>query len=173
MKLFNQKHNQGFSIVEIMVVVGILSFVLVALLAGMTMSIKNSTLTNNRNLATQLANEAMEAFHREMILSGWNGFDEMIDNDLTGNYPVIYCMNQTQIPLHGNFASAYTDVDPSSCKYILDVPDSTAYYKRLAKITRKVNMNLDNEPYYEVEIQVSWKSSNNKTHEVKIKHSYY
>ena len=60
MKCFKANHNRGQSLVEVVVAVGAMSLLLVALLALVVMSIKNSRLAKDRAKAVALAQGGVE-----------------------------------------------------------------------------------------------------------------
>lgn len=63
----------GQSLVEVLVAVGIVSLVLVAIVAGVTLAIKNASFSRNQTSATRYAQEAME-WLRNQRDQDWNAF---------------------------------------------------------------------------------------------------
>lgn len=82
--------NQGQSIIEVLIVILVVGTVLTALAAGLTMSIKNTTQSKQRSLATSFAQESLEVFHRERSVSGWSSFHGALNSGT-------YCFNQLPV----------------------------------------------------------------------------
>ena len=76
--------NRGQSLVEVLVAVGIISLVLVAIVAGVTLAIKNASFSKNQTSATRYAQEAME-WLRNQRDQDWNAF--------VGRNGRAYCLN--------------------------------------------------------------------------------
>lgn len=55
-----KRHSQGQSLIEVVIAVGAMSLLLVALLATISLSIRNSRLAKDRTQAVSLANEGVE-----------------------------------------------------------------------------------------------------------------
>ena len=55
------KNEEGQSIIEVVIAIGIVALVLVALVSAVTISVRNSTFSKNKSVATKYVNEGIEA----------------------------------------------------------------------------------------------------------------
>lgn len=64
----------GQTIIEIIIATGIVVLVMTAIMAGLTLSLKNTAQAKYKALASKLAQEGIEAFRRERDLLGFESF---------------------------------------------------------------------------------------------------
>lgn len=76
----------GQSIIEVLIATLIVGTVLTAIASGLTLSLKNTSETKYRELATNLSQEGLEVFRRERNNIGWTGFTEILDSNT-------FCLN--------------------------------------------------------------------------------
>lgn len=68
------KKSSGQTLVEMVVAVGMVSLVLVAIVSGIAISIRNSRFSKNKALATRYAQEGIEKFRFYRDEYGWEPF---------------------------------------------------------------------------------------------------
>ncbi len=83
--------NTGQTLIETVVIVGLVVFVLVAVVAGLVIAIKNSGFSNNQAVATKYAQETIEQFQSQRQQLGWESFYEILSVD--GN-EITYCLSE-------------------------------------------------------------------------------
>lgn len=82
----NPNQRIGQSIIEVLIATLIVGTVLTAIASGLTLSLKNTSETKYRELATNLSQEGLEVFRRERNNIGWTGFTEILDSNT-------FCLN--------------------------------------------------------------------------------
>lgn len=130
----------GQTIIEVIIATGIVALVMTALVAGMTLSIKNNAIARYKTLGTQLAQEGIELFRRERNLLGWEQFASTLDTQGDGQY----CLNS--IPDSASFSS----LTPGDCGTD-QIAKTAVSFQRTADID--VSPSLDE---ITVTIRVSW-----------------
>lgn len=83
-------HDHGQSLVEVSVAATALIFVLVSVVSGLILSVRNTTFSKTQALATQQAQEGIEVFRRFRNELGWESFYQIISADGSNH---TYCMN--------------------------------------------------------------------------------
>ena len=73
-----KKMSSGQTIIEIIIATGIVAIVLVAVMMGLTFSLKNTAQSKYQSLASKLAQEGMEAFRRERDALGFVSFRDQL-----------------------------------------------------------------------------------------------
>ncbi len=97
----NNNFKKAQSMIEMLVAIGIAVLVIVALVQVAVTSVKNSQFAKNQNLATRLAQEAIEEVRGQRDKSGW---------------PTFYnTYNATTKCLPSGDASSWTDKLPQGC----------------------------------------------------------
>ncbi len=79
--------QRGSTLVEILVAVTIISLVLTAVSAMISMSVKLAESNEKKQLALQKAEEAMEFFRKERVISSWYSFSTPLTDGAT------YCVS--------------------------------------------------------------------------------
>lgn len=87
---FFRRFQSGQSMVEMVVAVGMVSLVLVAIVSGIALSIRNSRYSKNKALATRYAQEALEKFRNYRDEVGWSPF---VSEVIGGGTQAIYCLD--------------------------------------------------------------------------------
>jgi hypothetical protein len=72
--------NRGQTIIEIIIATGIVVLVMTAIMAGLTLSLKNTAQAKYKALASKLGQEGIEAFRRERDLMGFETFRASLDS---------------------------------------------------------------------------------------------
>lgn len=92
MKLLSEskkKAMSGQTMIEMVVATGMVALVLVAIVSGIALSIRNSRFSKNKALATRYAHEAVEKFRNYRDEVGWEPF---IDEVLGGSTELDFCL---------------------------------------------------------------------------------
>ncbi len=74
------KKSSGQTLVEMVVAVGMVSLVLVAIVSGIAISIRNSRFSKNKALATRFAQEGVEKFRFYRDEFGWEPFFDVMQS---------------------------------------------------------------------------------------------
>jgi type II secretory pathway pseudopilin PulG len=74
----NKTSQNGVGMIEILIATGVVGLVMTAVVSGLVLSIKNSSISKYKILASTRAQEAMEVFRREKVLLGWSQFYETV-----------------------------------------------------------------------------------------------
>lgn len=80
--------QSGQTVIEVLIATGVVSLVMTALMATMTLSLQNSSQAKYRSLATKLGQEGMESFRQFRDDLGWEYFYQALDAQGTGTYCV-------------------------------------------------------------------------------------
>ena len=85
MKWFTQGQT-GHSLIEIILTTMVVTFILTALAASMSMSARNTQRDRELDIASTLAQQVLEVFHREKYNLGWDIFVSVLSSGE-------YCLN--------------------------------------------------------------------------------
>lgn len=100
--------QRGNSLIEVAIAATALVFVMVAIVSGMMLAVRNSSHANNQALATKYTQEGIELFRRMYNELGWESFHSVIDD----NGSNIYCLDDlSQIIDHEDF----DDINTGAC----------------------------------------------------------
>lgn len=117
------RKSSGQTLVEMVVAVGMVSLVLVAIVSGIAISIRNSRFSKNKALATRFAQEGVEKFRFYRDEFGWEPFFEvMSDPGVSSDY----CLNEFPLSLEN------IDGKLGSCAG--DTIDDGMVYTRYARV---------------------------------------
>ena len=136
MKCFKTSHNKGQSLVEVVVAVGAMSLLLVALLALVVTSIKNSRLAKDRAKAVALAQGGVELMRAYRDYS-WTEFSSFATGD---DYVLDSSWTVDIVGLGG----VITGCDE------LSYMDATNFYSRCVKLSSVGASAVD------IQVTVSW-----------------
>lgn len=139
-KFIKSKNSKGSSIIELLIAVVIVGSIVTATAIGMTYTIKNSSETRYRELASTVAQDGIELFKRERVTRGWADFYTQL-----GTSPSTMCINGE---------SPVFDTTPSPCG-TTTFPLSKNTYQREAKIT-KLPVPPGDPQEVEIQITVRW-----------------
>jgi len=118
----------------------VMSLVLTALVAGMTVSLQTSAEAKYRSQAIKRGQEAMEVFRRERSLLGWDGFADQFSSGST------YCLQELPAPK--------TEFTAGECTSEESLIISGLDFYRQAVVT--VDDLNPTDPQIRVEITVTW-----------------
>ena len=159
MVLWNSKKTskqRGQTIVEVLIATGVVALVMTAVAAGLTLSVKNSSQSKYRALATKMGQETTELFRRERDRLGWESFYEILQAD---GALTTYCIGET---LPSN-TQGFIDLPTGSCSDGFTVANTE--YRREAEVQ------LVNPDLVRIMVDVVWFDGNNQrstmiTHEL-------
>jgi type II secretory pathway pseudopilin PulG len=128
LKKKKSKNHAGSSLIEIVIAIGVVGLVLTGIIASLTFSVKSTSESKYRSLATAKAQEVIELFRRERGRLGWNEFNSIVSHDS-------YCFDE--IP--GIDVNISTKQGTCGEVYNLVVPGAGIALKREAEITRSTD----------------------------------
>jgi type II secretory pathway pseudopilin PulG len=136
------KKHSGQTLIEMVVAVGMVSLVLVAIVAGIAISIRNSRFSKNKALATRFAQEGIEKFRFYRDEFGWIPFFETINGQSVGGY-VEYCFD--------DFPTGLEDISDSLGNCTTETISGTEY-------TRYAQVNVTTLPsdFVDILVGVTW-----------------
>lgn len=142
------KHlKSGQSIIEVVVAATALVFVLVAIVAGLTLAVRNTTFSNLQSLATRRGQETIEVFKRFQIELGWDGFrDALLADQQTSGQAFTYCVSDLPTTV-GEFGA----LSRSECS-ASELIDGTNF-------SRAVSVRIIDADSIEIETIVEWTES--------------
>ncbi|MBW7944186.1 DUF2341 domain-containing protein [Patescibacteria group bacterium] len=82
-------HSKGASLLEIIIATGIVGLVMTSTVAIMTVSLKTTSLSRNKSVATKYTQEGIEYFRTQRNIMGWETFFETLNS---GGVTSEYCM---------------------------------------------------------------------------------
>jgi Tfp pilus assembly protein PilV len=126
----------GQSIIEVLIATSVIAMVMVAIASGIVLSLKNTSDSKFRGLATTRGQEALEVFRRERGILGWATFrDATVDGTV--------CLNT--LPTN---STEYLALAVGACTQGTAVAGTT--------LTRQAIISVPASDQVEVEIVVSW-----------------
>jgi Tfp pilus assembly protein PilV len=78
MKTQKREGQSGQSIIEVLISTSVIAMVMVAIAGGIVLSLKNTSDSKFRGLATSRGQEAIEVYRRERAILGWDSFHDAI-----------------------------------------------------------------------------------------------
>lgn len=146
--------SQGQSLLEVIVASGVLVFVLVAVVSGMILSVRNSRFAQNQALATKYTQETIEMFRHFYSALGWEAFYQEFLNDsavATFSYclPTLITEPDPQVA-----AQEFQDLSPGPCPPTTYIPGTE--FLREVSVIRGATVD---DPI-ELEVRVSWIEGN-------------
>lgn len=124
-KNINQK---GSSLIEVLIAIAVVGLVLTGVIAALTFSVKSTSESKYRSLATAKAQEAIELFRRERSRLGWNVFYTTVAASF-------YCLDE--IP--SAEAGIVTKAGACGDEYTLVVPGTGLAFKREVEIVKNAD----------------------------------
>lgn len=137
----NTNKQKGSTLVEILIAVTIISLVLTAVSAMIMMSIKLANSNEQKQLALQKAQEAMEFFRKERAINSWHSFSAPIENGR-------YCVSS----LPESIASV--SARPGTCG------DDDWLEAAKYQFKREADIEFTTENSVKIEIDVLWQDGN-------------
>lgn len=139
---FFRKDQTGQTIVEVLIAATAMVIVIVAIISGMTLSLRNSTFSNSQALATKRTQEAIEVLRRFQVELGWESFYSIISSQ-GSRTNFTYCM--ASVP---ETVSELRTLPTSSCGAGTVIPDTP--------FTREVHVVVNSSQEIEFEAVVEW-----------------
>lgn len=92
-KASTSQRNRGFTIIELLVAVGVVSMVMVAVTSGVATSLKNSRFSKEKSISVRLAQEGVEWMRENRDKNGWNSLTAQLTSaGATDASPKVYCL---------------------------------------------------------------------------------
>lgn len=142
------KMERGFSMIELIVAVGVVVMVLVTITGGVSVAVRNSRFSKEKSLSVRYAQEAIEWLRKNREVVGWNAFRQIVKAD--NNNPVSYCITDTD-----GGVEDFQDLDNVSECGVNQQIDGTIF-KRLVTIELISEGCVGCENKMELEVVVSW-----------------
>jgi len=136
-------NNKGQTLVEVIVAVGIIVIVLVAVVAGVVQSVRNTRFAKEQATATRYAQETIEWLRRQRDELGWEPFYNLLDADAASGV-VTYCLSS--LPETSLIFEALLDKGASSCSQI-----GTSVFSREMTVTL-----AETQDSVDMVVRVSW-----------------
>ena len=97
MKLSKSKLDSGFAIIELLVATGVVTMVMVAVVSGVSMSIKNSRYSKEKAQSARLSQDVVEWLRGRRDVMGWLNFYNTINGDKPSpglpDTEIVYCLD--------------------------------------------------------------------------------
>lgn len=143
MNIQSHIHERGQTIIEVIIVIGLVVLVLITLVTGMVLGIRNNQTAKEQELAKNRTQEAIEWFRNLRDQMGWDSLQAMVSSQ--GN-PVSYCL--PTLPGTVAQAQALTNRSCLSSEY---VQGTTLFYR-----TMVINLPLNSNTEMDVTVNVTW-----------------
>lgn len=140
--------QEGLTLVELLVAVGVVTMVLVAVASGVSLSVRNTRFSSEKSLSVRHAQETIEWLRGQRDKLGWRAFYQVLDNDSVSD-EVTYCL-----PSLSEQTSFFQGLINSACSGTQTIPGSN--------FTRSVVLGLNPPQNDEVTIlvEVTWDGGN-------------
>lgn len=126
--------------IEILIATGVVGLVMTAVASGLVLSVKNSSISKYKVLASTRAQEAMEVFRREKVLLGWSQFYDVLSTST-------YCLNSL-----ASDSAQFKVMPTGGCSEDAKIAGTS--------FVREGLVNIINADQIRVEIVVSWVDGN-------------
>ena len=130
MSLFSSKKRKrqfGQTLVEIIIAISVVGLVMTAVVAIVTVSVRNVSRAKAKALGTKYTQEGIEYFRAQKNLMGWETFWETIQ---AGGPSSTYCLAELPYTQNGGLESV-----PNRACLSTEFVDNTAVYQRKAEVT--------------------------------------
>lgn len=138
----NMNSQKASTLIEILIAVTIIALVLTSVSAMITMSIKLASSNEQKQLALQKAQEAMEFFRKERSVNSWHSFSIPLEDESS------YCISS--LPESVASMSAKLGICGDT-----DILEAAKY-----EFKREANIEFNAENSVRVEIDVLWQDGN-------------
>lgn len=139
--------SSGFSLIEILISVTVLSSTLIALTMLLSYVIKSGQQADSRVIATELAQEGLDFFRQERFILGWNGLSQALTQD-------DYCLNDIDEFSTDDGDNVFDNRDDAaSCNYEQLSSSLATKFKRTAVIEKDGESNT-----ITVVVEVFWQN---------------
>lgn len=134
------KDTAGQSLIEVLIATTALVFVLVGIVAGLVLSVHNTTYSNQQSLATKYAQESIEVFRRFQNELGWPLFQRTIAADGSS---FTYCMANEPTTF-----AAFQSISRGACSASAVIPNTN--------FTRQIVVTVNSANQITLVATVSW-----------------
>lgn len=145
--------SAGQTLVEVLMVSGLVVMVLTTIVAGVVVSTRNSAFGRDQATGTRIAQEGLEWIRSERDRLGWTAFHSHI-----GGGSQTFCLNDT---VTGTY---FDDLSAGACGAGDVIPRSNVNFMREATFTEITGSPAG----YEVVVQVDWGDSHSSTLETQL-----
>jgi Tfp pilus assembly protein PilV len=140
MNNFFKKTKLGSSMIEILIATGVVGLVMTAVVSSLVLSVKNSSVSKYKVIASTRAQEAMEVFRREKVLLGWSQYYDVLSSGT-------YCINAL-----ASDSAQFKTLDVAACNEDQKIAGTS--------FVREALVNIISDEEIRVEIVVSWMDGN-------------
>lgn len=140
MNNFFKKTKIGSSMIEILIATGVVGLVMTAVASSLVLSVKNSSVSKYKVLASTRAQEAMEVFRREKVLLGWGQYYDVLNSGT-------YCLNSL-----ASDSGQFKVMSTSACNEDQKIAGTS--------FVREALVDIISDEEIRVEIVVSWVDGN-------------
>lgn len=140
MNNFFKKTKLGSSMIEILIATGVVGLVMTAVASSLVLSVKNSSVSKYKVLASTRAQEAMEVFRREKVLLGWGQYYDVLSSGT-------YCLNAL-----ASDSAQFKSMSTSACNTDQKIAGTS--------FVREALVDIISDEEIRVEIVVSWIDGN-------------
>lgn len=141
------KRTSGSTLVEVLVAVTIISLVLTAVGAMMSMSVRLAINNEQKQLALHQAQEGLEFFRKERMTNSWYSFSQALLTSESG----FYCMTQFPSDLNALLAKA------GSCPARESLESALYLFQRSARVEALGPNSI------KISVEVSWQDGKRST----------
>lgn len=127
LSITRKHHRAGQTIIEVVIATGVVAMVMTAVVAIISVSLRNTTRAKAKALATKYTQEGIEYFRAQRNLLGWESMFQTIQQGAGGN---TYCMSTLPYSGNGGLASLANRACLPN-----EFVDSRQIYQRRAEIT--------------------------------------
>lgn len=122
------KSQTGSTLIEVLIATIVVGVILTGVVGALTSSLKNSSEAQNRQVATRLAQEALELFNQQKAISSWSDFYDMPSD--SGDF---YCVPTTSLNV-ASLSTTTATIISTACK-VSPAPGgvNTTFYRGIKK----------------------------------------
>ncbi len=152
MKKTTRSHQLGQTIVEIIIATGVVGLVMTAVVAVVSVSLRNAARAKAKALGTKYTQEGVEYFRAQRNLMGWESFLAQIQQ---GGSSSTYCLATLPYTQNGGLASV-----PNRACLSSEFVDTGSIYQRKADVTVT---NVSGQDMITITVSVTWPDSGRTT----------
>ena len=136
--------RRGSSLIEVIVATGIVALVMTAIVAAITVSIRNAAFAKASTLGTKFSQEGMEFFRRQLNILGWESFVSTLQTDGSS---ITYCLDT--LPANATAFAALPNAVCAANEFV----DARNIFQRFAEISVD---NSSGQAVITVTVRVTW-----------------
>lgn len=141
LQISRRKTQRGSGIIELLIATMVVGVVVVAAAIVLTRSVKNTSETRYREVASIVAQDAIELFKREREIKGWNNFASLFPGSS------VYCLNSLPQEIDSGVLSEYFGQCEDDSTFTL----SKTTFQREVRVTR-----TDGGESLAIDVSVRW-----------------